>query len=173
VRLPTSALIFRENGLEVATIGPDNKIELKPITLGRNLGTEVEVLRGRTVSDRVVNSPPDSLSAGDTVRIAGQQSNADGDAETPHAENMSSAPESNQLTLSYRRSLSGKSASSDHCRNSADHPTGWQNTPDTHPADPAAAALPNHTAAKQTRGIAGKRSERPEARRQCAYAIDV
>ncbi|MGB7098040.1 MAG: efflux RND transporter periplasmic adaptor subunit [Xanthobacteraceae bacterium] len=78
VRLPTSALIFRENGLEVATIGPDNKIELKPITLGRNLGTEVEVVKGLTLTDRVVNSPPDSLSAGDTVRIAGQQSSTDG-----------------------------------------------------------------------------------------------
>ena len=58
VRLPTSALIFRENGMEVATIGPDNKIELKPITLGRNLGTEVEVLKGLLLTDRVVNSPP-------------------------------------------------------------------------------------------------------------------
>ena len=80
VRLPTSALIFRENGLEVATIGPDNKIEMKPITLGRNLGTEVEVLKGLTLTDRVVNSPPDSLSAGDAVRIAGQQSSTGGNA---------------------------------------------------------------------------------------------
>jgi RND family efflux transporter MFP subunit len=78
IRLPTSALIFRENGLEVATVGPDNKIELKPITLGRNLGTEVEVLKGLSPTDRVVNSPPDSLSAGDTVRVAGQQSSAGG-----------------------------------------------------------------------------------------------
>ena len=72
VRIPTSALVFREHGMEVATIGPNDKIELKPITLGRNLGTEVEVLSGLTASDRVVNSPPDSLSTGDIVRIAGQ-----------------------------------------------------------------------------------------------------
>jgi len=72
VRVPTSALIFREHGLEVATIGLDNKIELRPVTLGRNLGTEVEVVKGLKISDRVVNSPPDSLAAGDTVRIAGQ-----------------------------------------------------------------------------------------------------
>ena len=97
VRLPTSALIFRENGLEVATIGPDNKIELKPITLGRNLGTEVEVVKGLTLTDRVVNSPPDSLSAGDTVRIAGQQSNADGNvgqSSNPGREDVAAAPES-------------------------------------------------------------------------------
>ena len=45
--------------MEVATIGPGNKIEVKPITLGRNLGTEVEVIKGLTLADRVVNSPPD------------------------------------------------------------------------------------------------------------------
>ncbi len=75
VRIPTSALVFRERGMEVALIGPDNKIELKPITIGRNLGTEVEVVKGLTLEDRLVNSPPDSLSTGDTVRIAGQPAN--------------------------------------------------------------------------------------------------
>ena len=72
VRIPTSALLFRQHGLEVATIGPDNKISLKPVTLGRNLGTQVEVLKGLTLADRLVNSPPDSLAAGDVVRLAGE-----------------------------------------------------------------------------------------------------
>jgi RND family efflux transporter MFP subunit len=71
VRIPTSALVFRERGMEVATIGPGDTIELKSIKLGRNLGTEVEVLQGLTLSDRLVNSPPDSLATGDKVRIAG------------------------------------------------------------------------------------------------------
>ena len=78
MRIPTSALVFRERGMEVALIGPDNKIELKPITIGRNLGTEVEVVKGLTLEDRLVNSPPDSLSTGDTVRVAGQQSSGAG-----------------------------------------------------------------------------------------------
>ncbi len=96
VRLPTSALIFRENGMEVATIGADNKIEMKPITLGRNLGTEVEVLKGLTLSDRVVNSPPDLLAGGDSVRIAGQQSSSGGNVEQsakPGSENIAAVPE--------------------------------------------------------------------------------
>jgi len=74
VRVPTSALIFREHGMEVAILGPNDKIELRPVTLGRNLGTEVEVVNGLSVSDRLVNSPPDSLANGDTVRVAGQPS---------------------------------------------------------------------------------------------------
>ncbi len=72
VRIPTSALMFREHGLKAATVGRDDRVVLKPIVLGRNLGTKVEVLSGLTVADRVVNSPPDSLAAGDLVRIAGQ-----------------------------------------------------------------------------------------------------
>jgi RND family efflux transporter MFP subunit len=72
VRIPTSALVFRERGMEVAIIAADDKIELRAVMLGRNLGTEVEVLKGLTVSDRLVNSPADSLATGDTVRIVGQ-----------------------------------------------------------------------------------------------------
>jgi RND family efflux transporter MFP subunit len=97
VRVPTSALIFREHGLEVATIGLDNKIELRPVTLGRNLGTEVEVLKGLKISDRVVNSPPDSLAAGDTVRIAGQSGASNGtggQAGNPASEDVAAAPAS-------------------------------------------------------------------------------
>jgi RND family efflux transporter MFP subunit len=97
VRVPTSALIFREHGMEVATIGADDKIELKPVTIGRNLGTEVEILSGLSLNDRVVNSPPDSLGAGDTVRIAGQQSGASGTdlgATGKTKEDVAAAPES-------------------------------------------------------------------------------
>jgi RND family efflux transporter MFP subunit len=72
VRIPTSALLFREQGLQVATLGPGDKIELKSVKLGRNLGTDIEVVSGLSMSDRVVNSPPDSLSAGEGVRIAEQ-----------------------------------------------------------------------------------------------------
>ena len=71
VRIPTSALVFREHGMEVATVGADDMITLKPIKLGRNLGTEVEVVQGLKLSDRLVNSPPDSLATGDKVRVAG------------------------------------------------------------------------------------------------------
>ena len=97
VHVPTSALVFRERGMEVAIVGADDKIELKPVTIGRNLGTEVEVLSGLTLSDRLVNSPPDSLSTGDTVRIAGQSGASNGtggQAGNPAAEDVAAAPAS-------------------------------------------------------------------------------
>jgi RND family efflux transporter MFP subunit len=71
VRIPTSALVFREHGMEIAALGADDTIELRPIKLGRNLGTDVEVIQGLKLSDRLVNSPPDSLATGDKVHVAG------------------------------------------------------------------------------------------------------
>jgi RND family efflux transporter MFP subunit len=69
VRIPTNALVFREQGIQVAILGKDNHVELRPAKLGRNLGTDVEVLSDLTVRDRVIESPPDSLSTGDVVRV--------------------------------------------------------------------------------------------------------
>jgi RND family efflux transporter MFP subunit len=94
VRIPTSALVFRENGMEVATLGADDAITLKPIKLGRNLGTEVEVVQGLKLSDRLVNSPPDSLATGDKVRVAGapEDTRTDGAAsKTPEQEAAAAA----------------------------------------------------------------------------------
>jgi RND family efflux transporter MFP subunit len=76
VQIPTSALLFRSEGLQVAVIGSDNKIEMKKVTLGHNLGAAVEVLNGLAPSERIVDSPPDSLAAGDLVSVADEQAEA-------------------------------------------------------------------------------------------------
>jgi RND family efflux transporter MFP subunit len=73
--IPTSALVFREHGLQVATVGDDDKVRLKSITPGRDLGTEIEVLSGLTPTDRVIDNPPDSISTGDVVKVAGEPEN--------------------------------------------------------------------------------------------------
>jgi len=74
-RVPTSALVFREHGLEIATVGTGEKVQLKPITAGRDLGTEIEVLSGLAPSDRVIDNPPDSINTGDVVKVAADTQN--------------------------------------------------------------------------------------------------
>lgn len=69
VLIPTSALIFRQAGMQVAVVGPHDHAQLRAVTLGRNLGTQVEVMQGLTPTDRVIDSPPDSLASGDLVKI--------------------------------------------------------------------------------------------------------
>ncbi len=68
VLLPVSALIFRGEGMRVATLDGD-KAHLVSITLGRDFGTEVEVVSGLAPGQRVIDNPPDSLSDGEQVHV--------------------------------------------------------------------------------------------------------
>lgn len=69
--LPASTLLFREEGLRVATVRDGSRIDLEPVSIGRDFGNEVEVVAGLTGGESVVVDPPDSLVAGETVRVAG------------------------------------------------------------------------------------------------------
>jgi len=66
--LPVPALIFRSEGLQVATVNDGHHAELKRIQLGRDFGTQVEVVSGLNPDDQVVINPPDSLVSGEEVR---------------------------------------------------------------------------------------------------------
>jgi RND family efflux transporter MFP subunit len=70
VTVPPSALVFRDAGMEVATLGPGNHVVLKQVEIGRDLGTVVEISSGLTHADKVIDNPPDSLQQGDLVRLA-------------------------------------------------------------------------------------------------------
>jgi membrane fusion protein, multidrug efflux system len=69
--IPASALIFNQNGLRVATVGPGDKIRFKTVTIARDLGRTIELDSGLTPEDRVVVTPPDGIADGDQVRVAG------------------------------------------------------------------------------------------------------
>lgn len=71
INVPASALIVGQNGLHVATVGPDDRVVLKPVTIARDLGKVVEVASGLTPEDRIIESPPDGIASGDVVRVAG------------------------------------------------------------------------------------------------------
>lgn len=71
MHLPATTLIFRDSGMLVAVVTQDNKIVMKPVTIQRDLGATVDVAAGSLApGDRIVDNPPDSLQAGDTVQVA-------------------------------------------------------------------------------------------------------
>jgi hypothetical protein len=70
VKLPSTALVTGNQGTQVAVLDSNNKVVLKNVQLGRDLGDSVEIAAGLSPSDRVINSPPETLAAGDTVRVA-------------------------------------------------------------------------------------------------------
>jgi membrane fusion protein (multidrug efflux system) len=71
VEIPSSALIFQDHGLQVATIGPNDRVHLKNVTIGWDLGANVIVESGLSPTDKVIDSPPDALNEGDRVRVVG------------------------------------------------------------------------------------------------------
>ena len=66
--IPASALIFNAAGLQVATVGKDSKVTLKPISITRDLGKALEI-SGVYAQDKVIDNPPDGISNGETVSI--------------------------------------------------------------------------------------------------------
>jgi RND family efflux transporter MFP subunit len=70
--VPVNAMLFRQEGPRLAIVGPDNKVQLRPITIGRDYGATLEVLGGVSGNDRIVINPPDSLEDGQTVHVAAE-----------------------------------------------------------------------------------------------------
>lgn len=70
IQVPASALMFRDSGMQVATVGANDRVVIKPITIARDFGTAVQIASGLSTTDRVIDNPPDSLRQGDAVRVA-------------------------------------------------------------------------------------------------------
>ena len=68
--LPVNALLFRSEGLRVAAVTDGRHAELKPVTLGHDFGSEVEVVAGLAGDESIIVNPPDSIVSGEEVRIA-------------------------------------------------------------------------------------------------------
>ena len=71
LHIPASALIFNQKGLRVATVGPDDKVLFKTVTIARDLGKEIELASGVSADDRIITAPPDGIADGDQVRVVG------------------------------------------------------------------------------------------------------
>lgn len=77
LRVPASALVFDDKGLRVATVDGQNKVAFKVVTIARDFGKTVQLGSGIAAGDRLIESPPDGLADGDTVRVNAPK--ADGD----------------------------------------------------------------------------------------------
>ena len=62
--------MFRDAGMQVATVDADNHVKLKTVTIARDLGAAVDVGGGVSPNDRIIDNPADALQDGDEVRIA-------------------------------------------------------------------------------------------------------
>ncbi len=70
LRVPASALIFRSHGAQLAAITAGKRVAMKSVTIGRNLGSEIEILSGISAQDMIVTAPPDTLEDREVVDVA-------------------------------------------------------------------------------------------------------
>jgi RND family efflux transporter MFP subunit len=68
VVVPVGAILFRSEGVRLGLIRDGNKVALVPVILGKDYGTEIEVLSGIRPDDWVIMNPADSLTSGVVVR---------------------------------------------------------------------------------------------------------
>jgi RND family efflux transporter MFP subunit len=67
--IPTGSLVIDHSGMHVVTVGGDGRVHFAPVTIGKDMGTQVEVLHGLLVSDQLVGSPSDLLNEGQMVEV--------------------------------------------------------------------------------------------------------
>jgi membrane fusion protein, multidrug efflux system len=67
--VPQQAVLFRAQGTQVALVGPDDRVRLRTVTLGSNLGVNVEVVSGLTKDDRLIAAPSMGLIDGQKVKV--------------------------------------------------------------------------------------------------------
>lgn len=76
LRVPTNTLLYRSNGLHVATVNEQNVVLLKPVAVGRDFGGQIEIVNGLSPDDRVIMSPPDSITDSTRVHVVTQKAAA-------------------------------------------------------------------------------------------------
>jgi membrane fusion protein, multidrug efflux system len=68
--VPLTALVFSAQGMRVAALDAEDRVTLRPVEVGRNLGNRVEIESGLSPSDRLVDNPLESTQTGDQVSVA-------------------------------------------------------------------------------------------------------
>jgi multidrug efflux pump subunit AcrA (membrane-fusion protein) len=67
--IPSSSLVFNAEGTQVAVV-KDGKAYFQKVAIGRDLGTQLEIVEGLSGDDQVVTNPGERLSDGVEVQVA-------------------------------------------------------------------------------------------------------
>jgi RND family efflux transporter MFP subunit len=67
--VPTSALIFRRDGMELAKVVDGDKARLVHVVIGEDDGASVQIVSGLNPGDQIIQDPPDSLIDGEKVDV--------------------------------------------------------------------------------------------------------
>lgn len=110
LQVPVNALLFRAEGLRAVAVDADHKTHLKPLQIGRDFGTTLEVIQGLDASDWIVVNPADSLDEGQQVNVKElPQNNTPVPPHAPVANSTPTPPPASAGQSSDNKSPSGSS----------------------------------------------------------------
>jgi RND family efflux transporter MFP subunit len=69
LRIPGDALVMGKTGARVAVAGEDRVVHFRAVTVGQDLGVEVEVTSGLREGEMVVSNPTDAVTEGASVEV--------------------------------------------------------------------------------------------------------
>jgi RND family efflux transporter MFP subunit len=81
--VPADAFVFRSQGPQVVTVTNDNRIHWQKISVGRDFGTQLEILSGLSENAKVVMNPTDDLVEGILVQVKSAEKPIANIASTP------------------------------------------------------------------------------------------
>lgn len=68
--IPANTLVSRADGSQVATVGADHKVHYQKVDIGRDYGSEVEIVSSLDGTASLVTNPTDALLEGTPVQVA-------------------------------------------------------------------------------------------------------
>jgi len=67
--IPANTLLFRREGPAVGVVKADGKVEISKVQIAKDLGTQLEIVKGLSPTDQIIVNPSDSLSTGMEVHV--------------------------------------------------------------------------------------------------------
>jgi RND family efflux transporter MFP subunit len=69
LRVPSNVLLIDSHGTRVVVVDSQNHAHYVPVVLGRDYGTEIEIVSGITATDQLVSDPTDDIKDGGEVKV--------------------------------------------------------------------------------------------------------
>ena len=85
--IPSSSLVFNADGTQVAMV-KDGKAHFQKVAVGRDLGTQLEIVDGLSPDDQVVTNPGERLTDGVEVQVAQKPASNSAQDQKPQGEKV-------------------------------------------------------------------------------------
>ncbi len=71
LRVPGDTVVMGKTGARVAVVGPDHVVHYRNVTLGQDLGSEIEITAGIAEGEMLISNPSDAVQEGVVVEVRG------------------------------------------------------------------------------------------------------